>query len=145
MCELTKSRGAVSISVEDIQQQIGGHNCGLFAIAYCAALSQNLNPCCLECNQSMIRQALMKCLKSNDILTFLEDIVIYRNRNFQVDIFSKIFIVLHCHCRMPNDGQLIIQCSCCESWFHRKCEKGDVNSKKSNCMSCSEVAQHAEN
>ena len=89
MCKLTGPRDAVSISVEDVQQQIGGKDSGLFAMAYCAALCQNLNPWCLEFNQSIRRQALMKGLKSNDISTFLEDIVISRNRNFLVDIFPK--------------------------------------------------------
>ena len=57
VCELTGPRGAVSISVEDVQQQSGRNDSGLFVIAYCAALCQNLNPCCLEFNQSMMRQA----------------------------------------------------------------------------------------
>ena len=87
----------------------------------------------------------MKGLKSYDISTFLEDIVISQNRNFQVDIFPKMFTALHCHCRMPDDGQLMIQCSRCKSWFHQKCEKGDFTSKKWNCMSCSEVIKHVEN
>ena len=44
MCELTGPRGAVSILMDGVQQQIGGNDCGLFAVAYCAALCQNFNP-----------------------------------------------------------------------------------------------------
>ena len=55
VCELTGTRGAVSISVEEVQQQIDGNDRGLLAIAYCAALCQNLNPCSLDFNQFMMR------------------------------------------------------------------------------------------
>ena len=44
VCELVKPHGAVEITVEDVQQQVGNDDCGLFAIAFATALVSNIDP-----------------------------------------------------------------------------------------------------
>ena len=31
-------------------------------------------------------------------------------------------IPVFCHCRLPDDGGLMVSCSNCEEWFHKECE-----------------------
>ena len=85
ICELNRPTVAVLFTVEDVPQQDGGSDCGLFAIAFAASLCQNINPNSLVIKQQAKRPAFLKCIDNNDMSTFLNDIVLSRSRLFKND------------------------------------------------------------
>ena len=54
----------LSITVESIQQQNGGSDCGLFAAAICVALALGTNPTTLRWRQERMREHLKSCFES---------------------------------------------------------------------------------
>ena len=51
-------------------------------------------------------------------------------------------LVLHCHCRLPNDRNLI-EYKGCKKNFYEKCERGNFNSMERHCTLCREKANNA--
>ena len=60
----------VSICYEDVQQQRGGDDCGLFAIAFSASLCEGEDPTKLHYQQDRMRQHLRDCLEKGEITSF---------------------------------------------------------------------------
>ena len=46
---------------------------------------------------------------------------------------------VHCHCRMPDDGNEMVLCIDCKRWFHGKCEMGNFYSPQWRCKPCQDV------
>ena len=85
-----------------------------------------------------MRKALLICLEKHDLSTFLQNVVVSRSRNFNKQSLFKMRSVLYCHCKMPADGNLTVECVKCKSWFHRSCEVRPFESNLWTCMTCSE-------
>ena len=60
----------VSISYQDVQQQSGGSDCGLFAIAIAASLCAGEDPTKLRYQQDRMRQHFRNCLENGEITPF---------------------------------------------------------------------------
>ena len=60
----------LSITVELIQQQNGGSDCGLFAAAVCVALALGTNPTTLRWRQDRMREHLKSCFVSKIFTQF---------------------------------------------------------------------------
>ena len=60
----------VSICYQDVQQQSGGSDCGLFAIAFSASLCAGEDPTKLHYQQDRMRQHLRNCLEKGQITSF---------------------------------------------------------------------------
>lgn len=54
----------IKVKLERCPQQIGGRDCGLFAIANCTALAYGSHPSNASFNQDAMRQHLLNCLES---------------------------------------------------------------------------------
>ena len=54
----------VSVSLEPSQQQQGGSDCGVFAIATCTALAHGITPLF---NQEKMRQHLIQCFENSPL------------------------------------------------------------------------------
>ena len=144
ICELNRPTVAVQFIVEDVPQQDGGSDCGLFAIAFAASLCQNINPNSLVIKQQAMRPAFLKCIDNNDLSTFLNDIVLSRSRLFKNDPLTSTQVRLYCHCKMPDNGELMVKCKRCKEWFHEACEKGDFENDDWLCCSCEEIKKWRE-
>ena len=60
----------VSICCQDVQQQSGGDDCGLFAIAFSASLCAGEDPTKQHYQQERMREHLKNCLENEEITTF---------------------------------------------------------------------------
>ncbi|CAF3250362.1 unnamed protein product, partial [Rotaria sp. Silwood2] len=60
----------VSVSFEKVHQQIGGNDCGLFALAFATSLCHGTSPSTLFYNQTLLREHYVKCIENNIIEPF---------------------------------------------------------------------------
>ena len=61
----------VLVSFENVQQQIGGNDCGLFALAFAISLCYNDVPSLMFYDQISLRNHYAKCIEDNEIQSFL--------------------------------------------------------------------------
>lgn len=108
------------------QQQIGGSDCGVFAIATVTAICNGQKPEALRFDQGLMRQHLLKSIKDKLLLPFLSRKVAKR----KPEIFLRERIHIYCICRLPDDGRKMIQCTMCKCWYHCNCMKVTVKSIK---------------
>ena len=103
--------------VPTVQQQQGGVDCGVFAIAFALhiALGDDLENIIFE--QSSMRQHLLTCFSEQKFEPFpCREIVPSPSPHKQPNL-----IKLYCTCLMPETYDDMIACDVCERWFHLKC------------------------
>ena len=121
--EATQSN-VLTVRAMPVQQQTGGEDCGLFAIAfaYHAALGENLGEVTFE--QKNLRQSLVHCFEQNCLQPFSSphvssphgSIAVKRNKT------KRFRIHLICTCRLPESSDYnVIQCDQCQQWYHFRC------------------------
>ena len=142
ICELTKADKAIELVVENVQQQNGGNDCCLFAVAFTTCIWKKINPCSMTFDQTKMRRALLKCLCEHDMTRFIDDIAQANYISPPTEPLQRTQLVLHCHCRLPNDGNLI-ECKGCKQSFHEKCESCKFNSTERHCTLCREKTNNA--
>ena len=106
------------VVVPNVQQQLGGNDCGLFAIAFAvhAALGESVEK--LEFDQAQMRDHLIKCFTKKKMLPFP---TLKKCRPWN-NFFPGREIELYCVCLMPDTyDDNMIQCDNCTKWFHLKC------------------------
>ena len=99
-----------------VQRQVGGTECGVFAIAFAVALSFGLNPTKLIFDQSKMRTHLITCLSQKQFSNFPFSINTNWKKRKQINIKENIF----CSCRGLYDSEMI-QCTVCLQWWHIRC------------------------
>jgi len=60
----------VSVSFENVQQQVGGNDCGLFALAFATSLCYKDVPSLIFYDQISLRNHYVKCIEDNEIQRF---------------------------------------------------------------------------
>ena len=109
---------AISIRTVHIQQEIGGSDCGLFAIANATALCHGKYPGTLAFNQKPMRDHLRKCLAAGTLTEFPCRQV--EARVPQIVRFERVRV--YCVCRQPNYAKTpMVECTKCREWFHLPC------------------------
>lgn len=119
-----------------VQRQVGGTECGLFAIAFAVALSFGLNPAKLIFDQSKMRAHLISCLSEQKFVNFPFSINTNWKKKKQTSLKETIF----CVCRGLYDSEMI-QCTHCLEWYHFRCLDKQLTKslKKSDCqLKCSQ-------
>ena len=73
-------------------KQAGFDDCGVFAAAYCTALSHGQNPSSYVYNQSMMREHLIKCLEGSEMLPFpvMRERRVGPPSSFKIDVYTVI-------------------------------------------------------
>ncbi len=114
---LMLDRPHMNLLVENFQRQIGGVDCGLFAIAAATSLYYGKHPSDCLFEQSQMRSHLEKCFCAGQITEFSHKL---KQSNKQK---AKLCSVpLHCVCRLPdNNEEKMAECSICKEWFHKSC------------------------
>ena len=99
-----------------VQQQKGGSDCGVFAVAFAAVLASGCHPSAIKFQQSDMRNHLRQCLEDNQLSDF-PTTRIGRERRSAI---QKIFRVpVYCTCRMPDHfSEEMVKCNHCKQWYH---------------------------
>ena len=114
------------VKVPAVQRQLGGKDCGVFAIAFAYHAARGDDLSSFTFDQAQLRQHLAMCFVNGKMSPFPRfHNLPRRSRKGRNDIEIK----LYCKCLMPDtwDDDMIM-CDNCEEWFHFKCV--DVPSKE---------------
>ena len=60
----------IDITIQRVQQQDNGVDCGLFALAFATSLAFGDDPCLTVYDSSKLRQHLVNCLVKDDVFRF---------------------------------------------------------------------------
>lgn len=108
---------SITVQIPSCKQQIGSNDCGLFAIANATAVCFGFNPSHCVWKQNKMRPHLARCMKNGKMEMFPHDVC-----QLTSDVYTTTFDVF-CHCRLPYvEGDSMIECNHCKSWYHRECE-----------------------
>ena len=83
-----------------MQQQAGGNDCGLFAIATATAICNGVDPATQQFSQGGMRQHLLQSFSKGMLLPFPSLSV--PKRKPEVVFTERIHV--YCTCRQPDDG-----------------------------------------
>ena len=114
-------------------------DCGLFALAFAAAVCAGQNPSKVNFIQHRFRDHLIHCLEKG-----LPECFPASRRGRKNGLSETHNIPVFCHYRQPDDGSRMIECSKCKQWYHDDCEhvpvtvwsKKNMDNKKLCCRNC---------
>ena len=110
---LKHNGSSIKFHLVPVQRQIGGTECGLFAIAFAVALSFGLNPTKLIFEQHKMREHLISCFSDKQFSNFPFSINTNWKRKKQITFKENIF----CYCRGSYNSEMV-QCCQCSEWLH---------------------------
>ena len=90
----------------------------IVAIAFATAICNGHEPASIVFDQPRIRRHLMVCLSDGALNPFPER---SRKRERMVKMAKKEKLSVYCICRLPDSGDLMIQCAKCKTWYHETC------------------------
>ena len=119
------------------QQQKGGADCGLFAIAFAVDLCLGLDLSTVSYEQSAMCQHLCKCFNEGLFQSFPRT-----EQRIQRCKGTNVSFPIYCSCRLPdNKKEKMVLCTKCKDWYHISCAnipKRFVGTDKLwNCSMCS--------
>jgi hypothetical protein len=120
------------LKVMNVQQQSDGSSCGVFAAAFAVSLAFGCDPTHLIFFQ--IREHLASCLQAGNLERFPSKEIAVSN-----SVLTAMTIPVFCECRMPDDGNLMIQCHKCDILYHADCVglvKKPSKQRKWLCIRC---------
>ena len=111
----------IHIHVSKVQQQIGGEDCGVFAIAFATHIAFGEDPTGVVFDGSKImRNHLVQCLENGRMTQFPQTHKRLRGSTFCEK--EKLTILRYCVCREIYDIQKnMVECSMCSKWYHILC------------------------
>ena len=113
-------RPRMTMTRVSVQQQSGGSDCGVFAIAFAVALAHGQDPATLTFNQGVMREHLRFCLQTKKMEPFptTKQLKFKKKR-----VVGRELEALYCVCRgiwvVGEDD--MYQCSACSDWYHESC------------------------
>ena len=112
---LATQRSSIQLKYVDTTMQCGSTDCGLFAIAFAAALANGDQPGGLQFTQTNMRKHILQCFKTQ----YLTPFPITRKRRRAQRVKLQSFTAVFCSCRVQQQpGCTMIQCSRCREWYH---------------------------
>ena len=100
-----------------MQQQKGGRDCGLFAIAIATALCFGIPPSHTEWDQGRMHKHLLRCFEGGKMEPFPG-----KNVQARGEVAETLQVKIYCSCRLPEEKRRMARCSGCGEWFHKSCE-----------------------
>ena len=104
---LCSKESHITLQFVDVQQQTGGYDCGLYAIAYATTLINGQQPGNFCFAQGLMRKHLYKCISNGRLTVFTAKARKSRG------VISTDILELYCSCRMPEIIPMVM-CSKCE-------------------------------
>jgi len=114
---VTVTAALMTVEVMNVQQQQGGSDCGLFAIAFATSLVFGKCPALRCYTQKSMRKHLIDCLENKEMQPFHSRA---RNKKFHSAVLRCNHAMVICTCRQTESGREI-QCDECQQWYHLKC------------------------
>lgn len=128
---------SITLQYMNAHMQMGGSDCGLFALATATALCYGVDPTTCVYDQESMRQHFHACLTNRKITLF----PLKRNRRPHPQPLKEETYPVYCHCRLPwdkhhtEDGMTM--CDGCKDWFHETCDKPNCSSQSQwMCKNC---------
>ena len=106
------------VKVPTVQRQVGGTDCGVFAIAFAYHAARGDDLSSFTFDQAKMRGHLVTCFKNGKLSPFPRFFDLPRHSRKKR---SDTIVKLYCKCLMPDTWDNMILCDCCEGWFHFKC------------------------
>lgn len=118
-----------------VQQQRGGSDCGLFAIAFAVHLAFGDNLSTLQFDKALMRRHLLKCFQQKEMMPFPQMTKTTAHRPKRL---RGVMIELCRWCLMPETFAATVKCKKCDDWCHLKCARPilPTRSKKWTCGNC---------
>jgi hypothetical protein len=118
--------GHFNLSVEIpyyTQQQKGGTDCGVFAIAFAVLFALGDDVSTVQFDQPRMRQHLVKCFQQEKMIRFPQSTEVtarhpHRRRGTVIELCRSCF--------MPETFDDTVRCNSCDEWFHVGCLKPSV-------------------
>ena len=128
---------SITTHVMNVAKQSGVMDCALFAMAFTAHLAFGKDPTSVVFDQKELRSHLLAMLTSGKVSTF----PVMKNRRTNSRVSRVESFDIHCHCRMPDDGDLMVLCETCNEWYHHKSIMGIESERQVNdgswfCSKC---------
>ena len=138
VCSLMKTKKReIHFDLVNVMRQPNGSDCGLFAIAFATELIHGFDPALCHFDTAVMRQHLMKCLENGHLSRF----PCTKTRRIPLGgrIRKSFKEEVYCNCRSIHDSlRQMIECTNCRTWYHKDCEKVDLDkSFKGISWSCS--------
>ena len=121
---LQTSNSFMTVEVMNVQQQRGGNDCRVFAIAFATSLVLGQCPTLRSYTQKNMRRHLLECLESKEIALFPSRTV---NKKYHQAVLHTYNLLVICKCRQIESGHEV-QCDECQEWFHLECVDLDGDS-----------------
>ena len=119
------AKSTLQINRLSVQQQVGIHDCGIFAIAYAVETCHRNDVQKSLFDQKSMRKHLYDCF-SNGVLTSFPQQLKLQSVLRSVRKVERFRV--HCICKMPEEFDVkMISCDQCHGWFHYKCVKLKCN------------------
>ena len=118
LANLCKTEEALmSVEMVNVQQQQGGSDCGVFAIAFATALVFGQCPSMRNYTQKKMRQHLLDCIEKKELTPFPSRKV---NTRYYSPLYHFYTVMVICKCRGVEAG-IQIMCDHCGMWYHIAC------------------------
>ena len=118
----------MKFNIVNVMPQINTQDCGLHAIANACELVLGHDPAKCLWSVRVMRDHLQHCFESGKMDRFptTKERRIPFGRRLHDSSFER---EVYCVCRMPyfEDGDSMIECTLCHSWFHGGCVGVDVH------------------
>ena len=122
----------ITVQCLNVQQQRGGSDCGLFALAFITAVCHGDDPTSLYFDQENMRSHLITSIESGEATPF----PVIKKQTRRKRLVDTVHINLHCVCRLPDNGTPMIKCDECLGWFHTVCVNAVLGEKPWSCQTC---------
>ena len=116
-CLLHTSEKHLTINFMNTPLQLGGSDCGVFAISCATSLCSREDPCVKSWDQAMMRSHLRECFENQMLTTFP---IGPKPRKIPRRVKRSETVEVYCVCRLPWK-QRMAQCDSCKEWFHSTC------------------------
>ncbi len=105
----------LSLRIPRVQQQSGGSDCGIYAIAFAVHLLRGDNIEDIDFDQEKMRSHLNSCFWRKKMLPFPT----LSTKGCRITTYFPYFqLEVYCHCKMPETYGDMVECEECEEWYH---------------------------
>lgn len=114
---LADEDGAIQVTVKPVQQQrLGKGNCGPFSIAFATSVCYGIDPSTFSFSERSLRQHIREGFETGSLQPFPQS-----SREVKRALEVKTTISIHCNCYKHVPRSQMVQCDCCERWYHFNC------------------------